>query len=39
MTDSYSRLYVRVAELVYALDLKSSAERHAGSTPAPGTKH
>lgn len=28
----------RVAELVYARDLKFRAARHAGSTPAPGTK-
>jgi hypothetical protein len=30
--------YAGVVELVYTHDLKSCAERHAGSNPAPGTE-
>lgn len=33
-----NRALARVVELVYIGDLKSPAARHAGSSPAPGTK-
>lgn len=34
---AFGRELARVAELVYAHDLKSCAARLAGSSPAPGT--